>query len=63
MSATHIRRKNKVKVAVERFEGNVLVVRNLKGKVLGSYGPDQEFEMKKFYQRYESISPHHKKRG
>jgi len=60
MKATHIRKKNNVKVAVERFEGNILVVRNLRGKVLGSYGKDQQFEMKKFFERYEPAKP---KRG
>jgi len=52
MSATHIRLKNKVKVEVERFEGGTLVVKNMRGKVLGSYGPK---DMKKFHARYESL--------
>ena len=52
MQATHMRIKNKVKVNVERFEGGTLVVKNMRGKVLGSYGPK---EMKKFQQRYDSL--------
>ena len=52
MQATHIRLKNNVKVNVERFEGNILVVRNMKGKVIGSYEPTT---MKNFYNRYMSI--------
>lgn len=47
-----MRIKNKVKVNVERFEGGTLVVKNMRGKVLGSYGPK---EMKKFQQRYDSL--------
>lgn len=50
--ATHIRLKNKVKVYVERFEGGTLVVRNMRGKVLGTY---EKTEMNKFQQRYESL--------
>ena len=60
MKATHIRKKNNVKVFVERYEGNVLVVKNMRGKVLGSYGPMQDNPMKKFYERYEPVTP---KRG
>jgi len=56
MKATHIRKKNNVKVIVERYEGNILVVKNMKGKVLGSYGPDQMHPMKKFFERYEPVT-------
>lgn len=52
MKATHIRLKNKAKVYVERFEGGVLVVRNMKGKVLGSY---ERKDMAKFSKRYRSL--------
>lgn len=55
MKPTHIRKKNGVKVRVERFEGNVLVVYNRKGKVLGSYGKNQPCSMNRFFERYESI--------
>lgn len=50
--ATHIRLKNKVKVRVERYEGGTLVVRNMRGKVLGSY---ESTDMKKFQERYKSL--------
>jgi len=63
MKATHIRKKNKAKVFVERYEGNVLVVKNMRGKVLGSYGPMQEHEMKKFFERYEPIKKTAPRRG
>lgn len=50
--ATHIRLKNKVKVQVERYEGGTIVVRNMKGKVLGSY---ERTQMNKFHERYKSL--------
>lgn len=50
--ATHIRIKTKTKVVVERFEGNVLVVKNMKGKILGSY---DRGTMSKFTERYKSM--------
>ena len=64
MKATHIRMKTNTKVFVERHEGNILVVRNLKGKILGSYTKQQ---MKHFNERYASLavagSPRGKRRG
>ncbi len=47
-----MRLKNKMKVNVERFEGGTLVVKNMRGKVLGSYGLK---DMKKFHGRYKSL--------
>lgn len=49
---THKSRKTGKPVVVERFEGGILVVKNTKGKVLGSY---KRTEMKKFNGRYESL--------
>lgn len=49
---THIRIKDKLEVIVERFEGGIFVVRNLKGKALASY---QKSEMAIFNKRYKSI--------
>ncbi len=49
---THMRRRTKTKVTVERFEGGIIVVKNMKGKVLSSY--DRE-SMAKFYSRYKSL--------
>jgi len=51
---THKRLKNGVKVVVERYEGNILVVRNKRGKVLGSYGPEPE-RLALFRKRYLSL--------
>jgi len=51
--ATHTRIKTKTKVIVERFEGNVLVVKNLKGKILGSY---DRTSMDKFNDRYKTLA-------
>jgi len=53
MYPTHVRIKTETKVNVERYEGGVLVVRNLKGKILGSYEREQ---MKKFHERYRSLA-------
>jgi len=50
--ATHIRIKTKTKVVVDRFEGGVLVVKNLKGKILGSY---EQKDMPTFTKRYKSL--------
>ncbi len=49
---THIRLKTNTKVFVERFEGNVIVVKNLKDNVVGSY---EGHEMGKFHKRYKPI--------
>lgn len=49
---THLRLKTNEKVFVERFQGNVIVVKNTSGRVLGSYGPD---DMPKFAKRYKSL--------
>lgn len=49
---THIRLKTGQKVFVTRHMGNVLVVKNLKGKVLGSYEPAT---MGTFNKRYKSL--------
>lgn len=49
---THIRLKTGQKVNVTRHQGNVLVVKNMKGKVLGSYDPAT---MDKFSKRYKSL--------
>lgn len=57
---THIRLKTGEKVNVERFEGNVLVVRSAKGKVLGSY---EYADMAKFHKRYQPIGQTKKKGG
>ncbi len=53
MKATHLRLKNKKKVNVERHEGGVLVVRNLHGKVIGTY---ERKYMGKFNKRYRSLT-------
>lgn len=50
--ATHERLKNNVKVNVERHEGGILVVRNMRGKFIGSY---ERKDMKKFHERYKSL--------
>lgn len=60
---THKRKKDGIKVHVKRFEGNILVVYNKRGKVLGAYGPQQQFPIKKFYERYESLKAGNTKRG
>ena len=49
---THIRKKTGNKVYVERYEGGIIVVKSMRGKVIGSYERDQ---MSLFYKRYESI--------
>lgn len=51
-AATHIRLKTGEKVGVTR-EYDILIVKNLRGKVLGSY---ERTEMATFYKRYEKIS-------
>jgi len=51
--ATHIRLKNKVKVHVERFEGGILVVRNMRGKFIGTYEKNQTGL---FQKRYRSLA-------
>ncbi len=48
---THIRLKTGNKVYVER-QYNTVIVRSRKGKVLGSYQPD---EMADFHKRYKKI--------
>ncbi len=53
MVATHMRIRNKVKVNVERHEGGTLVVRNMRGKVLGSYTREQ---LQTFNKRYKSLA-------
>lgn len=50
--ATHIRLKSGSKVNVERIQGT-LVVRSMKGAVIGSYGPD---DMAKFHKRYQTLT-------
>jgi len=50
---THIRIKTQTKVMVERFEGNVLVVKNMQGKILGSY---DRTAMDKFNDRYKTLA-------
>lgn len=50
--ATHKSKKTGNKVFVERFEGNIIVVKSVKGKVLGSYNKSQ---MAKFNEKYESL--------
>lgn len=50
--ATHIRNKTGEKVIVTR-EYNIIIVRSLRGKVLGSYEPT---EMGTFHKRYEKIT-------
>lgn len=55
MKATHIRNKNNQEVVVERFEGNVLVVKTKKGTVIGAYGNGQQFTIRQFHQRYKPI--------
>lgn len=51
--ATHIRKKTKTKVVVERFEGGVLVVKSMAGKILGSY---DHKSMAKFNDRYTTLA-------
>lgn len=50
--ATHTRNKTKESVIVTR-EYNIVVVRNMRGKVIGSYEP---VDMAKFYKRYTKIT-------
>lgn len=50
--ATHKSNKTGKNVIVERFEGGILVVSSMKGKVLGSY---KRTDMKKFYTKYVSL--------
>ena len=52
-NATHIRLKTKKKVIVERYEGNILVVKSLKGKVIASYTRES---MQLFNKRYKSLA-------
>jgi len=52
--ATHIRLKNDKKVVVERHEGPIFVVKSRQGRVIGSYGPEQD-SLRQFYLKYESI--------
>lgn len=54
MHPTHIRKKTKEKVFVERHEGGVLVVRKMNGKFIKSY---EHKTMGKFNKRYRSITP------
>lgn len=49
---THIRVKNNKEVMVERIEGDIFVVKNLKGGVIGSYNRKQRAS---FNKRYKSI--------
>jgi len=49
---THLRLKTGKKVTVARHEGGILVVKNMRGRVIGSYGPE---DMGKFYKRYKSL--------
>lgn len=49
---THLRLKTGEKVFVERFQGNIVVVKNMSGRVLGSYEPT---DMPKFAKRYKSL--------
>ena len=49
--ATHKSIKTGKFVVVESYEGGILVVTSMVGKVLGSY---QKTEMKKFYAKYVS---------
>ena len=50
---THIRNKTGEEVFVERHQGGVMVVKNLHGKVLGSY---EIADMPKFVKRYKSLN-------
>ena len=52
MQPTHVRLKTGNRVFVERYEGNVVVVKNRRGKVLGVYERDK---MHLFYKRYKSL--------
>lgn len=52
LNATHKSKKTGNKVIVERYEGGILVVTSMKGKVLGSF---QRTEMNKFYLKYTSL--------
>jgi len=47
---THKSKKTGKKVFVERIEGNLIVVRSMKGKVLGAY---EKKDMSRFNDRYE----------
>lgn len=49
--ATHKSIKTGNFVVVESYEGGILVVKNMKGKVLGSYN---RIDMKSFYAKYVS---------
>lgn len=49
---THRSKKTGREVLVDRLEGNTIVVKNKRGKFLGSY---TKSEMKKFNDRYESL--------
>lgn len=49
---THIRLKTNEKVFVERYQGNIIVVKNTSGRVLGSY---EHKDMPKFNKRYKSL--------
>lgn len=51
--ATHENRNSGKKVIVERYEGNIVVVKNLKGKALKTYNKK---DMKSFNERYMSLS-------
>ena len=50
--ASHEDRNSGKKVIVERFEGNILVVRNLKGKALKTYNRE---DMKNFNSKYKTL--------
>lgn len=49
---THVRLKTGEKVYIERHQGNVIVVKSMKGKVFGSY---EQKDMGKFQKRYKSL--------
>lgn len=49
--ATHKSNKTGNPVIVEKYEGGILVVKTMSGKVLGSY---ERTEMQKFYKKYTS---------
>ena len=52
MRPTHVRLKTNTEVIVERYEGNTVVVKNRRGKVIGVYDKDR---MSLFYKRYKSL--------
>lgn len=51
-TATHTNKISGKKVIVKRFEGNIIVVYNLKGKALKTY---EKSGMANFYAKYDSL--------